>query len=59
MKRPSRKKLSEEVEINKDIDLELEKDDILAMSFALAINLIPIVLGIFGFFALIAWLIFH
>lgn len=59
MKRPSRRKLSEEVDANKDIDLELEKDDIFAMSVALAMNFIPIVLGIFGFFALIAWLIFH
>ncbi|HZK01043.1 MAG TPA: hypothetical protein VFC79_13580 [Tissierellaceae bacterium] len=58
MKRPSRKKLSEEVEANQDIDAELEKHDIFAMSVALAINLIPILLGIFGFFGLIAWLIF-
>ncbi|WP_281095563.1 hypothetical protein [Fusibacter bizertensis] len=39
-------------------DVEFEKGDFLALTIAAAITMIPVLIGIFALFGLIAWLMF-
>ncbi len=48
-----------DVKPNQDADVELEKFDTMAMAMAMATYVFPIVIGIFGFFALLTWIMFH
>lgn len=49
----------DDVQPNLDADIEFEKGDLTAMAIALATYLFPIVIGIFGLFALLTWIMFH
>jgi len=40
-------------------DAEMEKFDAMALAMAMASYVFPIVIGIFGFFALLTWIVFH
>ncbi len=42
-----------------DADIEFEKGDLTAISIALAGYIFPIVIGMYGFFALLTWVIFR
>lgn len=48
----------DDVKPNLDADSEFEKGDVTAMAIVLATYLFPIVIGIFGLFALLTWIIF-
>lgn len=58
-KRPSlREMLSTKKELDENVDADLDFKDYLAMSIALGSYVFPVLIGIFGMFALIAWLMF-
>ncbi len=54
-----RKDRFDDVKPNPNADIEFEKGDVTAMAIALATYLFPILLGIFGLFALLTWIVFH
>lgn len=54
-----KKQRFDDVQPNMDADVNMEKGDIMAMAMAMASYLFPILLGIFGFFALLTWIIFR
>ena len=54
-----RKERFDDVVPNMDADVNLEKGDIMAMAIAMASYLFPIVIGFFGFFVLLTWIIFR
>lgn len=49
----------DDVKPRHDADIKFEKGDVTAMAIALATYLFPIVIGMYGFFALLAWVIFR
>lgn len=54
-----KKQRFDDVQPNMDADVNMEKGDVMAMAMAMATYLFPILLGIFGFFALLTWIIFR
>ncbi len=40
-------------------DVELERGDFFALFIAMAMTMFPVMIGIFAFFGLIAWLLFR
>jgi len=44
---------------NMDADIKMEKGDLMAMAMAMASYLFPLVIGIYGFFALLTWIMFY
>lgn len=54
-----RKQRFDDVQPNMDADVEIEKGDLMAIAMAMASYLFPVVLGIFGLFALLTWIVFR
>ena len=49
----------DDIKPDQNADVEMEKFDTMAMAMAMASYVIPITIGIFGFFALLTWIVFH
>ncbi|MBP9920464.1 MAG: hypothetical protein KBF03_00745 [Proteiniclasticum sp.] len=49
----------DDVEPDLEADVKLERGDLMAMAFAMATYLFPIVVGFYAFFALLTWIMFY
>lgn len=53
------KEVLKKKELDRDkVDVELERGDFLALFIAAAMTMFPVLIGIFAFFGLLAWIIF-